>query len=279
MAGRCVSRVGLFFLFLLCSCTEPGETTGMAASAGGVIGAGLGAIIGNQTGSAGSGLAVGAVAGAATGALIGNALEEQQKALAGYDERLQRQNQVISSQSSQLREIKRVDLDYPASGQDRAVGGALSPVSSQAQGNTLQAQLPPQVGGHSNATHFGSSGEQLGGTVDQNSVRAAHDWGSSSSFSGRLGATAGVSHDSTECNNAREEVQRAKLLDDPADKLFHYRRAMRLCPGVAEFHNELGELYLSLDRSGDAKYEFDQALQIDPTFQPAQRNLASLANR
>ena len=40
---------------LLLGCTQPGETTGVAAATGGVIGAGLGAIVGNQTGDAGSG--------------------------------------------------------------------------------------------------------------------------------------------------------------------------------------------------------------------------------
>ncbi len=39
----------LVFVTLLSACTEPGETTGVAAATGGAIGTGLGAIIGSQT--------------------------------------------------------------------------------------------------------------------------------------------------------------------------------------------------------------------------------------
>lgn len=44
---------------------------------GGLLGAGTGAIIGNQTGHAGAGTAIGAGLGALGGGLMGNALEEQ----------------------------------------------------------------------------------------------------------------------------------------------------------------------------------------------------------
>jgi hypothetical protein len=44
---------------------------------GGLLGAGTGAIIGNQTGHAGAGTAIGAGLGALGGAMMGNALEEQ----------------------------------------------------------------------------------------------------------------------------------------------------------------------------------------------------------
>lgn len=286
-------------------CTEPGETTGVAASTGGIIGAGLGAIVGNQTGNAASGMVVGAVAGAATGGLIGNAIEEQQKAIEGYDERLQRQHQVISSQRSEIHELKQVgqaDSSLGVSGgynhQATYAGGGYHLGARQPAGvksaslglsrsagtsqkgriGIVEPRLPvdsdPQVdlardSGISGANDFQRSSE------GQESARAAHDWKSTNSV---------ISAESTlngtiECKNAREEVQRAKVLDEPADKLFHYRRALRLCPDVAAFHNELGELYLSLDRAGDAEYEFSQALRIDPSYQPAQINLTRLSRR
>ena len=46
---------------------------------GGLLGAGTGAIIGNQTDHAGAGTAIGAGLGALGGGLIGNALEEQDR--------------------------------------------------------------------------------------------------------------------------------------------------------------------------------------------------------
>jgi uncharacterized protein YcfJ len=46
---------------------------------GGLLGAGTGAVIGNQTGHAGAGTAIGAGLGALGGGLMGNAMEEQDR--------------------------------------------------------------------------------------------------------------------------------------------------------------------------------------------------------
>ena len=62
-----------------------------------------------------------------------------------------------------------------------------------------------------------------------------------------------------------------------ADKLFHYRRALRLCPDNALYHNGLGEIYRSLNRLDDAEYEFREALRLDPGFQTARENLSGLS--
>ena len=92
-------------------CTKPKQTTAVSAAAGGAIGAGLGAIVGNQTGNAGSGVAIGAVAGAATGALIGNALQAQQEKLDSQKESIQRQDQAIRAQRSEIEELRRMQSD------------------------------------------------------------------------------------------------------------------------------------------------------------------------
>lgn len=63
------------------------ETMGTAAQSkttqgavlGGLLGAGTGAIIGEQTGKAGAGTAIGAGLGALGGGLLGHALEEQER--------------------------------------------------------------------------------------------------------------------------------------------------------------------------------------------------------
>lgn len=61
----------LSLLVLITGCT----TTQKGAVIGGLGGAGLGAIVGNQSGHAAGGAAIGGVAGAVVGALIGHEME------------------------------------------------------------------------------------------------------------------------------------------------------------------------------------------------------------
>jgi len=53
--------------------------TGQGALVGGLLGAGTGAIIGEQSGKAGAGTAIGAGLGALSGAMVGQALDQQDK--------------------------------------------------------------------------------------------------------------------------------------------------------------------------------------------------------
>ena len=62
---------------------------------GGLLGAGTGAIIGNQTGHAGAGTAIGAGLGALGGGLMGNALEEQ-------DQRAQQQSTPVATKRTKF---------------------------------------------------------------------------------------------------------------------------------------------------------------------------------
>lgn len=79
-----IGGIGLVGLLLLLSGCETMGTaaqskTTQGAVLGGLIGAGSGAVIGNQSDRAGEGAAIGAGLGALSGALIGNALEENQR--------------------------------------------------------------------------------------------------------------------------------------------------------------------------------------------------------
>ncbi len=82
--------------------------------------------------------------------------------------------------------------------------------------------------------------------------------------------------DTTECHKAEEEVNQARGASETADKLFHFRRALRLCPENPSFHLGLGEVYLSLGRTEDAEFEFREALRLDPTYRPAVVQLGAL---
>lgn len=59
--------------------TAAQSKTTQGAVLGGLLGAGTGAIIGEQTGKAGAGTAIGAGLGALGGGLVGQALEEQER--------------------------------------------------------------------------------------------------------------------------------------------------------------------------------------------------------
>jgi tetratricopeptide (TPR) repeat protein len=82
--------------------------------------------------------------------------------------------------------------------------------------------------------------------------------------------------DTPECQKAEQEVQSARSAEETADRLFHYRRALRLCPQSPDFHLGLGDVYLSLGRKDDAEYEYREALRIEPTHRDAVVKLGAL---
>lgn len=82
--------------------------------------------------------------------------------------------------------------------------------------------------------------------------------------------------ESKECKEALEERDLAADATDNSDKLFHLRRALRLCPQSAPLHHELGKVYASMQRTRDAEDEFKEALSLDPNFSAAKRELSSL---
>ncbi len=88
-----------------------------------------------------------------------------------------------------------------------------------------------------------------------------------------------ISGNSTECQQAAAEISKSKLASDTSDKLFHTRRAIRLCPQMPSYHQSLGEVYLSLSRKDDAMFEFEEALKYDPTYAPAIEASAKLSSK
>jgi tetratricopeptide (TPR) repeat protein len=81
-----------------------------------------------------------------------------------------------------------------------------------------------------------------------------------------------------ECQDATKELARAGERTLPADKLFHLRRALRLCPEDPRYHLELAALYRSLGRDGDAIYEYHEAARVDPDNQEASTALKELGS-
>lgn len=81
---------------------------------------------------------------------------------------------------------------------------------------------------------------------------------------------------SSECKEAMSEKELASQAPDNSDKLFHLRRALRLCPNNAVLHYELGNVYRLMERSTDAEDEFKQALSINPNLSPAKNAMADM---
>lgn len=78
-----------------CATTSPeGETTQNRTATGAIIGAVAGAIIGNNTGRAGSNTAIGAIVGAGAGAAIGHSMDEQEREMKAKLAEQERQHQV-----------------------------------------------------------------------------------------------------------------------------------------------------------------------------------------
>lgn len=90
----------------------------------------------------------------------------------------------------------------------------------------------------------------------------------------KVGSPAPPSND--ECRQAAAEAQRAKSAVSDADRLFYYRRAVRLCSSEPVYHVEIGKLYVNLGRSEDAKFEFRQAIDLDPSNQAAKDHLGRI---
>jgi outer membrane lipoprotein SlyB len=83
---------------------------------------------------------------------------------------------------------------------------------------------------------------------------------------------------SPSCSEAVGEEQSAQAATENSQKLYHLRRALRLCPNSAKFHTELGRVYLAMDRKPDAQFEFNEALKSDAKYQAAQEGLAAAAS-
>ncbi len=272
----------LVLLLSVNACTEPGETTEYAAGTGGIIGAGLGAIVGNQTGSTGTGLVVGALAGASTGAAVGNALEAQQQQIHTQDEAIERQEEQLKVQRSELNDLRRStddSISYRPRTNDwnSATRGSFG----KPMNNADAGFKAPLSGANLNGNIKGSAaikeadliqdGERFHGGVDhpQESSVAAR-------YSGSSQASEVITNNSVECIKAEAEVKGAERSSEAADKLFHYRRALRLCPDNASYHNGLGVTYKELGRLKDAEFEFKEALRLNPSLDQAQNHLSEL---
>jgi Glycine zipper len=76
---KSLTLLALATAFLGTSCQNYGPNANRGAATGALIGAGAGAIIGNQSGNAGEGALIGAAAGGIAGGAYGNAKDQEQR--------------------------------------------------------------------------------------------------------------------------------------------------------------------------------------------------------
>ena len=75
------------------------------------------------------------------------------------------------------------------------------------------------------------------------------------------------------CNRAFSAFDQGRKARDTDTAIASYKEGLSLCPNDDVAHNELGEIYLRLGRKAEATAEFQAALQINPNFSRAQKNL------
>jgi len=305
-----VAKVGLLAvsLSLLFGCAEQINNmndTEKGAAAGGAMGGVLGAVVGSHTGSAGTGLVVGALAGSATGAAVGYELDEQQKAVNDQKAEIDKRDQELKAHAAEIDNLRNSSRDSISFRGDNRVaantysGSALQnsnsygsaptqsaplreatlPVAPAADSTGPTASTKPTSGNDGFVPHLTNDGPSVAansapaaaaantaGAATDGSSRAAYTWSSTNK----------ADLSSPDCQKAQAEVKDAAAASENADKLFHYRRAIRLCPNNPESHNSLGQVYLSLDRKSDAEFEFKEALNIDPSYEAAKQNLSNI---
>jgi len=66
------------------------------------------------------------------------------------------------------------------------------------------------------------------------------------------------------CEQAAGEAERARTATSDADKLFYYRRALKLCPTEVSYNIEIASVYSALGKNEDAQFYYRQALDLDP---------------
>lgn len=79
-----------------------------------------------------------------------------------------------------------------------------------------------------------------------------------------------------DCLVADGELNLAAKASAAADKLFHQRKALRLCPNGARYHVAIADTYASLNRNSDAEFELREALKLEPQNAAAQSKLQEL---
>ncbi|MCS6961845.1 MAG: tetratricopeptide repeat protein [Deltaproteobacteria bacterium] len=84
---------------------------------------------------------------------------------------------------------------------------------------------------------------------------------------------------SHQCPEGVEELKKAEQSNELSTKLFHTRRAVRVCDGFVPARLALAKLYLDLKRNEDAQFELENILSLDPSNKEAKNLLEKLKSQ
>jgi outer membrane protein OmpA-like peptidoglycan-associated protein len=143
MKLRTVLLICVVLAFVACEGAHFGQRE-KGALAGGALGAGLGAIIGNQVGSTGAGIAIGGAMGALSGALVGNSMQQQDQDLQQREARISAQERELEENRRLIEELKRAGVDARVT--SRGVVANLPDVLFDFDRSTLTSQAKGIVG-------------------------------------------------------------------------------------------------------------------------------------
>ena len=79
------------------------------------------------------------------------------------------------------------------------------------------------------------------------------------------------------CRQAFRSFEQAQAASTPREAESFYREGLALCPSDDVAHYELGRILAGLGRTAEARQEFAAALNINPQFDGARRELERLA--
>ena len=80
-----------------------------------------------------------------------------------------------------------------------------------------------------------------------------------------------------DCNRAfGEYFEKAQAAQVSEEAVSLYREGLDLCPDDDVAHYELGKLLLRLGQTGEAREEFEKALELNPDLQGAKRELQGI---
>lgn len=154
---------------------------------------------------------------------------------------------------------------------------AISSAINEEKRERFEFKNQPEVGATPSEKRQLSSGSGLPLAVkprEQTSADSEKGLAAQTTVSSSRRPTLSVSDEG--CTQAEQEVKRARNATSDADKLFYFRRALRLCPSHAGYHLETGRVYASIGRREDAESEFRQALDLDQNNEEVQGELEKL---
>ncbi len=266
-----------------CSSYEPNDAD-RGALAGAVVGGGVGAALGSQAGSAVGGLALGSITGAGVGAMIGHRFQEKDDVIDTQAETIQQQQRQLQMHRNEVDQLRRSTQDQVAFSGQRQVVPMVAERDLKASFPTTPTVNHLAASKITDSSFHSSPPAEPSEPVDQfvteevapviakdltppapqelPAVQPIQEMDSRAAYNWNQEETSTTT--SPECQEAKKEITSAGQAQITAEKLYHFRRAQRLCPEDVSVHAGLGKVYLELDRKDDARHEFQEALKREP---------------